>query len=71
MDKIWRGWGGGKGGIKHHWRGLKNSTIVQEAQGPWLAYLSDTATADMQLLCNIFFSNPIIATNVGNWLSDF
>ena len=34
----------------------------QEAHGPWLAYLSDIATADMQMLCNIF-ANPIITTN--------
>ena len=34
----------------------------QEAHGPWFAHLSDIATADMQMLCNIF-SNPIIATN--------
>ena len=34
----------------------------QEAHGPRFAHLSDIATADMQMLCNIF-SNPIIATN--------
>ena len=26
----------------------------QEAHGPWLAHLSEIATADMQMLCNIF-----------------
>ena len=26
----------------------------QEAHGPWFAHLSDIATADMQMLCNIF-----------------
>ena len=30
----------------------------QEAHGPRLAHLSDTATADMQMLCNIF---PILS----------
>ena len=34
----------------------------QEAHGPPFAHLSDIATADMQMLCNIF-SNPIIPTN--------
>ena len=34
----------------------------QEAHGPRLAHLSNIATADMQMLCNIF-PNPIIATN--------
>ena len=29
-------------------------TRKQEAHGPWLALLSETATADMQMLCNIF-----------------
>ena len=28
--------------------------IKQEAYGPRLAHLSDIATADMQMLCNIF-----------------
>ena len=36
--------------------------IKQEAHRPRFAHLSDIATADMQMLCNIF-SNPIIATN--------
>ena len=27
----------------------------QEAHGPRVAHLSDIATADMQMLCNIFF----------------
>ena len=30
----------------------------QDAHGPQLAHLSDTATADMQMLCNIF---PILS----------
>ena len=30
----------------------------QEAHGPWLAHLSETATADIQMLCNIF---PILS----------
>ena len=34
----------------------------QEAHGPRIAHLSDIATADMQMLCNMF-SNPVIATN--------
>ena len=34
----------------------------QEAHGPRLAHLSEIATADMHLLCNIFF-NSVIATN--------
>ena len=28
--------------------------ILQEAPGAWLAHLSDIATADIQMLCNIF-----------------
>ena len=36
--------------------------MKQEAHGPRFAHLSDIATADMQMLCNIF-SNPIITTN--------
>ena len=32
--------------------------IKQEAHGPRLAHLSDIATADMQMLCNIF---PILS----------
>ena len=40
----------------------KGTHLKQEAHGPRFAHLSDTATADMQMLCNIF-SNPIIATN--------
>ena len=34
----------------------------QEAHGPRLAHLSEIATPDMYLLCNIFF-NSVIATN--------
>ena len=32
--------------------------VKQEARGPRLAHLSDTAIADMQMLCNIF---PILS----------
>ena len=32
---------------------------TQEAHGPWLVHLSEIATADMHLLCNIFF--PILS----------
>ena len=34
----------------------------QEALGPWVAHLSDIATADMQMLCNIFpiLSSPLL-----------
>ena len=38
------------------------SNKKQEAYGPRLTHLRDIATADMQMLCNIF-SNPFIATN--------
>ena len=43
-----------KGMIKKH----KKIGTKQEAHGPQVAHLSDTATADMQ-----HFSNPVIATN--------
>ena len=33
----------------------------QEPQGPQLAHLSDIATADMQMLCNIF---PILSSQL-------
>ena len=33
----------------------------QEAHGPWVAHLSDIATADMQMLCNIF---PILTSQL-------
>ena len=39
----------------------KNPKKTQEAQGPRLVHLSNIATVDMQMLCNIF-ANPIIAT---------
>ena len=32
----------------------KNNNNKQEAHGPRVAHLSDIATADMQVLCNIF-----------------
>ena len=39
---------------------LDFSNLKQEAHGPRFAHLSDIATADMQMLCNIF---PILSTN--------
>ena len=39
----------------------KTTKKNQEAQGPRLVHLSNIATVDMQMLCNIF-ANPIIAT---------
>ena len=33
----------------------------QEAHGPRVAHLSDTVTADMQMLCNIF---PILSSQL-------
>ena len=33
----------------------------QEAHGPWVAYLSSIANADMQMLCNIF---PILSSQL-------
>ena len=38
-------------------QGISNK---QEAHGPRVAHLSDIATADMQMLCNIF---PILSSN--------
>ena len=35
--------------------------MKQEAHGPRFAHLSDTATADMQMLCNIF---PILSSQL-------
>ena len=37
---------------------LRNEKKKQEAHGPRFAHLSDIATADMQMLCNIF---PILS----------
>ena len=37
------------------------SIIKQEAHGPRVAHLSDIATADMQMLCNIF---PILSSQL-------
>ena len=45
-------------------RSLSNhvdSYLKQEAHGPWVAHLSDIATADMQMLCNIF---PILSSQL-------
>ena len=39
---------------------MQPSKVKQEAHGPRVAHLSDIATADMQMLCNIF---PILSTN--------
>ena len=36
-------------------------TVQQEAHGPRLAHLSDIATADIQMLCNIF---PILSSQL-------
>ena len=38
-----------------------NSKLEQEAHGPRFAHLSDIATADMQMLCNIF---PILSSQL-------
>ena len=40
---------------------LSNDSTKQEAHGPWFAHLSDIATADMQMLCNIF---PILSSQL-------
>ena len=40
---------------------LAKRKIKQEAHGPQVAHLSDTATADMQMLCNIF---PILSSHL-------
>ena len=37
---------------------VTNLRKQQEAHGPWLAHMSEIATADMQMLCNIF---PILS----------
>ena len=39
----------------------QNKQIKQEAHRPRFAHLSDTATADMQMLCNIF---PILSSQL-------
>ena len=44
-----------------------SGNIKQEANGPQLAHLSETATADMQMACNIF---PILLWQ-GNGLNSF
>ena len=36
-------------------------SVKQEAHGPRVAHLSDKATADMQMLCNIF---PILSSQL-------
>ena len=40
---------------------LKSKHLKQEAHGPRVAHLSDIATADMQMLCNIF---PILSSQL-------
>ena len=40
----------------------------QEAHGPQVAHLSDIATADMQMLCNIF---PILSSQLMKWSFHF
>ena len=39
----------------------KNIQYKQEAHGPRFAHLSDIATADMQMLCNIY---PILSSQL-------
>ena len=39
----------------------EKNLLTKETRGPWLAHLSDIATADMQLLCNIF---PILSSQL-------
>ena len=39
-------------------RSVQKKLKKNEAQGPQLAHLSETATADMQMACNIF---PILS----------
>ena len=41
--------------------GPNNNKTKQEAHGPRVAHLSDIATADMQMLCNIF---PILSSQL-------
>ena len=43
----------------HQWDCFGN--LKQEAHGPRVAHLSDIATADMQMLCNIF---PILSSQL-------
>ena len=38
------------------WHFSSGEEVQQEAHGPQVAHLSDIATADMQMLCNIFQS---------------
>ena len=40
---------------------LQKMKLKQEAHGPRFAHLSDIATADMQMLCNIF---PILSSQL-------
>ena len=40
---------------------VREYTFEQEAHGPRFAHLSDIATADMQMLCNIF---PILSSQL-------
>ena len=48
--------------MTHNVTFLQEKKNKQEAHGPWLINLSDIATADMQMLCNIFpILIPIIA----------
>ena len=39
----------------------KKKYINNKTRGPWVAHLSDIATADMQMLCNIF---PILSSQL-------
>ena len=40
---------------------VNDSFMKQEAHGPGVAHLSDIATADMQMLCNIF---PVLSSQL-------
>ena len=62
--EIW--WKLAKWFLKNHDFIHVNSTVAgkyykQEAHGPRVAHLSDIATADMQMLCNIF---PILSSQL-------
>ena len=43
----------------------------QEAHGPQYAQLSETATADMQMACNIFQYCQILKLMTRQWLKQF
>ena len=47
--------------LQHERKQLYAGKKKQEAHGPRVAHLSDIATADMQMLCNIF---PILSSQL-------